>query len=385
MAEDGSEFSLKTIAASLLHRSNVGTGGVSPSIELSSTFARDENYELIGGFYSRYGGPTTEHLEQVLARLDGGAEALAFSSGLAAAAAFFDILKEGDHVAAPQIMYFGVRAWLQRVCDHRGVELSFYDQSRPEQVARALRPGKTRLLWVETPANPTWDVVDIEAAARAAHEAGALVVVDSTAAPPCTTRPLSLGADFTFHAATKYLNGHSDLTAGALIAREKNAITEELREIRSNSGGVLPPFEAWLLMRGIRTLFVRFAAISASAMSLARRLEAHPRVKRVIYPGLESHPGHMIAKRQMTGGFGGMMSVLVDGDEACARRVATLTRLFIPATSFGGVESLIEHRKSIEGPDSSVPGNMLRVSVGLEDAGDLIADFEQALEKAAKK
>lgn len=382
MDDEMPDASPATVAAKILHRANIGTGGVSPAIELSSTFARDENYELIGGFYSRYGGPNTEHVERVLARLDEGEAAFVFSSGLAASAAFLETVKAGEHVAAPEVMYFGVLAWLKRIAARRGFEVSLYDQTKPDALTRALRPGKTRFVWVETPANPTWDVVDIRAAADAAHKAGARLIVDSTSAPPCTTRPLTLGADYVFHAATKYLNGHSDLTAGALVAKKTDALWDEIREIRQNSGGVLGAFESWLLMRGVRTLFVRFAANSANAMKVARRLEENPRVLRVLYPGLESHPGQKIAARQMTGGFGGAMSILVDGDEAYARRVASITKLFTPATSFGGVESLIEHRKSIEGPASTVPPNLIRLAVGIEDVDDLIRDLEEALERA---
>jgi cystathionine gamma-synthase len=234
-------------------------------------------------------------------------------------------------------------------------------------------------VWIETPVNPTWDVIDIAAAAEAAHGAGAILAVDATAATPVLTRPLTLGADLAFHSATKYLNGHSDLTAGVLVTRAIDARWQEITSVRHLMGGVLGAFEAWLLLRGLRTLYLRVERASASALEIARHFEGHPKLAAVLYPGLESHPGHAVAKRQMTGGFGGMLSLLVDGDAAAARAVAARTRLFVPATSLGGVESLIEHRATIEGPHSVVPKNLLRLSIGIEDPADLIADLEQAL------
>jgi cystathionine gamma-synthase len=243
-----------------------------------------------------------------------------------------------------------------------------------------LRPGKTELVWVETPSNPTFEVVDIAEAARLAHAAGAILGVDGTCAPPCTTKALGLGADIVVHAATKFLNGHSDMTAGVVSVAAKDARFEDIHFIRKQQGAVLGAFEAWLLVRGMRTLFVRFERQSANALVLAAHFEAHPRIARVIYPGLPSHPAHMIAKKQMTGGFGGMLAMLVKGSAEDAKRVAGAVKVFYPATSLGGVESLIEHRKSVESPDSIVPPNLLRLSIGIEHVSDLIADLEQALE-----
>lgn len=372
-----------TRAAQALHFVDERTGAVTPPVDLAATYARDADYELRQGYiYSRYASPTTSHAEAVLASLEEAEETLLFASGMSAIAAVLETLESGDHIAAPEVMYMVARRWMERLAEKRGVALTLYDQSEPGALAAALRPGQTRILWVETPCNPTWDVTDIAAAAEAAHAAGARLVVDGTVAPPATTRALDLGADLVFHSATKYLNGHSDITGGVLSTRAKDAWWEEIRTVRGMLGGILAPFEAWLLIRGLRTLYLRYERASANALAIARHFEGDPRLSGVLYPGLPAHPGHAAAARQMDGGFGGMLSLLVAGDFADAKRVATRTRLFIPATSLGGVESLIEHRKSIEGPDSPCPDALLRLSVGIEDAADLIADLDQALAPA---
>jgi len=380
MAQKNDNWTRSTLAAQALHLINEATGAVVPGIEPASTFARGQDYEPRGGFnYARYTNPTTQATEKVLAALDVGMDALAFNAGMSAVVSLFETVRSGQHIVAPRVMYHGGQDWLRRLSETRGIELTLFDQTQEGALEEAIRPGKTAVLWIETPVNPTWDVIDIEKAAEAAHGAGAIMAVDSTVAPPCTTRALELGADIVFHSATKYLGGHSDLTAGALICAQDNALWDEIKQVRKLTGGILSPFDAWLLLRGMRTLFVRFERASENAMAIARALSDHPKVVQVLYPGLESHPGHEIAKKQMSGGFGGMMSILVDSDAEGAKRVATATRLFIPATSLGGVESLIEHRKSVEGPHSVVPPNLLRLSVGIEDKGDLIADLEQAL------
>lgn len=372
-----------TRAAQALRHIDPASGAVTPAIELSSTFARDADYAPRQSYiYARDGGPTVEQAEAVLADLDGAAGALVFGSGMAAFVALAETLRTGDHVAAPQAMYHGARAWLARLAERRGIETTFFDHTSPGGLDAALRPGRTRLVWIEAATNPTWDVIDVAAAAAAAHAAGALLGVDCTVAPPCTLRALELGADVAHHSGTKYLGGHSDLTAGVLSLARRDALWDELRLVRGMTGGVIAPFEAWLLIRGLRTLHLRYARASEGALAIARRLETHPGVARVLYPGLPGHPGHAIAARQMTGGFGGMLSILVAGDEAQARDVARFTEVFIPATSLGGVESLIEHRRAVEGPDSPTPANLLRLSVGIEDPADLIADLEQALERA---
>ncbi len=382
MTQNKNDWSPSTQAVQALHLIDDATGAVVPGIELASTFARGSDYEPVGDFnYARYDNPTTQATEKVLASLDGGADALAFNAGLAATVSVFETVRSGQHIAAPRVMYHGGQDWLRRISETRGIGLTFFDQTEDGALEDSIRPGETAILWIETPVNPTWDVIDIKKAAKAAHDAGAILAVDSTVAPPCTTRALELGADIVFHSATKYLGGHSDLTAGALICAEENELWDEIKQVRKLTGGILSPFDAWLLLRGMRTLFIRYERASENAMELAQTLSNHPKVERVLYPGLESHPGHEIARKQMRSGFGGMMSILVDGDAEAAKRVATATRLFIPATSLGGVESLIEHRKSVEGPHSIVPPNLLRLSVGIEDVKDLIADLDQALER----
>ena len=298
---------------------------------------------------------------------------------MAAVCAFFETVNSGEHVVAPRIMYHGAQDWLRRLSEKRGIGLTLFDASDPDALSAAVQPGKTSVLWIETPANPTWDVIDIAGAARIAHEAGAILAVDGTVSSPVTTRALEQGADIVFHSATKYLNGHSDVVAGILVSARDDERWQEIKRVRTLTGGILGPFESWLLLRGMRTLFLRFDKASESALKIARHFENHPRLQRVLYPGLASHPGHDIAKRQMTRGYGGMLSLLVDGDAAVTQRIAANCKLFVRATSLGGVESLIEHRASVEGPHSAVPKNLLRLSVGIENTDDLITDLEQAL------
>ncbi len=353
------------------------TGAVVPPIHPATTFARGPDYEPVGDFlYIRDSSPNVALVEDVARRLDGGAAALAFGSGLAAAAALFETVPPGRGVVVPAVMYHGTLALLRRMSATRGIGLTLFDPTDPDGVGSAVREGETDLVWIETPVNPTWDVIDIAAAARAAHEAGAVLAVDSTAAPPVTTRPLQLGADLVFHSATKYYNGHSDVGAGILVTAGADTRWEEVSAVRHLSGGVLGPFEAWLLLRGMRTLHLRYERASETALAIAMHLERHDGVEQVRYPGLPSQPAHDVAVRQMTGGFGGMLSIHVAGGEAAARRVATGTRIFVPATSLGGVESLIEHRYAIE---ESVAPNLLRLSVGIEAAADLVADLDRAL------
>jgi len=377
---DTPKVSPRSRVAQAGHFVDPSTGGIVPPLQPATTFARDDGYELLGDYsYSRHGSPGADRVEALAAELDEGAEARVFASGMAAIVALFETLESGQHVAAPTVMYYGAQEWLRRLSDKRGIGLTLFEAADPAALEAALRPGETAVVWIETPVNPTWDVIDIAAAADAAHRAGAVLAVDATAATPVLSRPLTLGADLVFHSATKYLNGHSDLTAGVLVARAVDARWREIAELRRMMGGVLGAFEAWLLLRGLRTLYLRVERASASALAVARHFAGHPKLEAVLYPGLENHPGHAVAKRQMTGGFGGMLSLLVDGDAAAARAVAARTRLFVPATSLGGVESLIEHRATIEGPHSVVPKNLLRLSIGIEDPADLIADLEQAL------
>jgi len=357
-------------------------GAIIPPLQFATTFARDENHELIGNYlYSRYGSPTVAQAEASLAELEGATAAQLYASGLAGIVAICESLRSGDHMVMPRIMYHGAQAWMKRIAERRNIGLDVFETDDLESLAKAVRKGKTRLVWAETIVNPTWDVLDIARAAEIAHEAGALLAVDSTCAPPVTTKPLDLGADIVFHSATKYLNGHSDLTGGVIAVREPNAIWEDVAQTRTLLGSVMAPFEAWLLMRGLRTVFVRFEAISRSAERIASVLESHPKIERVLYPGLASHPAHALAAEQMRNGFGGMMSILVKGGEAEARRFASHLQVFLPATSLGGVESLCEHRRTVEGPSSAVAPNLIRLSIGIEDPDDLIRDIDQALEQ----
>ncbi len=341
---------------------------------------RDSSYELMGDhIYSRYGSPNVDAVENLAAELDEGASALAFASGLSAVAALFETVDSGRHLAAPRVMYHGAQDWLRRISERRGIALTLFEDLSVDSIAGALRSGETDVVWVECPVNPTWDMVDIPAVSAAVHEAGGLLAVDATGAPPVTMRALGLGADYVFHSATKYFNGHTDLLAGILVTALADARWEEIGEVRKLSGGVLGAFEAWLLLRGMRTLHLRYERSSSNALTIARHLEGNPAIEAVLYPGLESHPHHEIACRQMTGGFGGMMSVLMTGGDEAARDLVQRVRLFQPATSLGGVESLIEHRYVVEGPDSVVPRNLVRLSVGIEDVADLIGDLDQAL------
>ena len=375
------KLSPATIAAQAAGQIDEETGAVIAPIHVASTYARDENYDLRGYMYSRYGTPTCGQAETVLARLEDAEAALLFNSGLSAGLAVLESLPPSAHIVVPENMYFGVLVWMQRQAKKGFLSISTYTPADIQSLNVAITPN-TALVWVETPTNPTWAVTDIAAVASIAKANDALLLVDSTTAPPCTTQALKLGADFVFHSATKYLNGHSDVTAGALCTNDLNDRWADIFEIRKLQGTALPGFESWLLMRGMRTLYVRWDKACENAMKIAKYFDDHPLVDRVQYPGLPSDPGHEVAKKQMTSGFGGMMSFLVKGSGETAKSVARFTDLFLPATSLGGVESLIEHRYTIEGPDFGVAENLLRLSIGIEDADDLIEDLEFALTRA---
>lgn len=378
---DTKPLSPSTVLAQAGHFVDQVTGAITPPIHSSTTFARDSHYELLGDYgYSRDQNPTYDQVERLAAELDQGAEAKVFASGMAAIAAVFETVNTGEHIVAPEIMYHVAQDWLRRIAEKRGIGLSFFDTTDPAALQRAIKPGETAIVWIETPVNPTWDVIDIGDAATVAHEAGAILGVDCTVSPPITTRALGFGADIVFHSATKYLNGHSDVTAGILVTRQCDDRWDEIKFVRKHVGGVLGAFESWLLLRGMRTLAIRFEKASSNALEIAQHFEKHPKLDAVLYPGLSSHPGHRIAQRQMTGGFGGMMSLCVKGGAERAKRLATRLNLFVSATSLGGVESLVEHRATVEGPLSKVQPNLLRLSVGIEDSQDLIADLEQALD-----
>ena len=353
-------------------------GGLSPPIQLSTTFERGADGGYPRGYsYIRAGNPNRTQLEACLATLEGGATALAFSSGAAAASAVFQALKPGDQVVCTQDAYHGVLRILREIMQPWQLKLSLVDASDLEAVRRAVTRD-TRLIWVESPTNPLLKITDLAAVAEIAHAAGALAVCDNTFATPVLQNPLQHGVDVAMHSTTKYLGGHSDVMGGALVLRENGPLAERLRFLQSTGGAVPAPFDSWLLLRGAATLHLRVRAQSANALTLARHLAAHPAVEQVFYPGLESHPGHALAARQMSA-FGGVLSFTHRGGEAAALRAAARVKLFVRATSLGGVESFIEHRASVEGPETRTPRHLLRLSTGVEHAADLISDLDQAL------
>lgn len=377
---DPKQFKPASVTAQALGWVDDKTRAVTPALHPSTTYVRDpDNQYRSGRGYIRADNPSFDQAEALLNHLEQGAGAMLFSSGMAAATAVFLSLKPGDHVVAPRVMYWGLRSWLQGFATEWGLKIELVDTTDQAVLARAIQPGRTKLVWIETPANPTWVVTDIAATAHLAHQAGARLAVDSTVATPVLTRPLTLGADIVMHAATKYLNGHSDVIAGALVTARDDDQWKRLKAIRHDMGATLGTFEAWLLLRGMRTLFVRVAAASQGAQRIAEHFSRHPKISQVLYPGLPSAQGHAVAAREMSGGFGGMLSLRVKAGEAAAIATAARVQLWKRATSLGGVESLIEHRASVEGPTSPVPPDLLRLSVGLEDPADLIADLEQAL------
>lgn len=360
--------------------------GVIPGIFPSTTYERSaDNSYPNGKIYTRDHNPNYEQPEQVLAALEKGQEAMLFSSGMSASVSVFMALKPGDHAIIPKVIYWSFRNWLLNFAKDWGIETTFVDNGDIQAVKDAVRPGKTKLLWLETPANPTWEIEDIAAWAAIAKTCGARLAVDNTIATPLLCNPLELGADIVMHSATKYLNGHSDVLAGALVCKTKDDHWEKIRGIRASGGAVLGPFEAWLLMRGMRTLAVRVKQSSANALAFAEQLEAHPLVEEVLYPGLASFRGHQLAKQQMHGGFGGMLSIRIKGGEQAAITVAANLKLIKRATSLGGVESLVEHRASVEGAGTPCPDDLLRLSIGIENVDDLIADVQQALAQLASR
>jgi len=379
-----------SIAAQALGWVDDTTKALAPPIHTSTTFIRDpDNQFRSGRIYARDNNPTFDQAEAVLTALEGGHASLVFASGMAAATTVFQALAPGDHVLAPRVMYWSLRNWLLNFATHWGLRVEFIDMSDADAVRGAVQPGRTKLVWIESPANPLWTITDIAVTCEIAHAAGAMVAVDSTAATPVLTRPLEWGADIVMHSATKYLNGHSDLIAGTLTTGEDSALWHRVRPLRAQLGSVLGTFEAWLLTRGMRTLFPRVRTACASAQAIAEHFARHPRVLEVLYPGLPAFPGHAIAAKQMRGGFGGMLSIRVRGSddgtvsgETAAIATAANVELWKRATSLGGVESLVEHRASVEGAGTPVPADLLRLSVGIEDTGDLIADFESALQRA---
>jgi cystathionine gamma-synthase len=357
------------------------TGAVTPPICLSTTFERSPEGEYpLGYIYSRDNNPNRRALEECLADLEGGTQALSFSSGLAVATAVVQGLEAGSHIVAPDDVYWGFRKVVGGVFERWPVEASYVDMTNLEAVCAAMRPH-TRLIWVETPSNPLMKVTDLAAIARLAQAAPARVmtVCDGTFATPVLQRPLELGIDMVAHSTTKYIGGHSDVIGGALITGRSNELFDRARLSQKYGGSVPSPFDCWLTLRGLDTFPYRVRAQSENGMRVARFLEAHPAVETVHYPGLASHPGHVIAARQMSA-FGGMLSFQVRGGRDRAMGVVARCKLFIRATSLGGAHSLVEHRASVEGPDSKTPQNLIRLSIGLEHVDDLTADLAQALE-----
>jgi cystathionine gamma-synthase len=373
---------IETLAVHAGAQVDPATGAVAPAIYPSTTFEREADGSFPHGhIYSRSSAPNRSALEASLTALEGGAAAVAFASASAATTAVFQSLAPGDHVVAPMDAYFGTGKLLRDVFAGWGLESTFVDMTDLGAVEAAMRQT-TKLVWAESPSNPLWKVADLARLGAIAKMAGARFVVDNTTATPVLQSPFKHGADGILHATTKYLGGHTDVLGGILVVRERGPWLDRLRLLQTSGGAVPSPFDCWLVLRGIRTLPYRVRAQSAHALQVATFLASHPRVEAVHYPGLASHPGHDVARRQMSS-FGGMLSVQVGGGADAAMAVAAKVRLFTRATSFGGTESLLEHRASIEGPGSTTPSNLLRVSIGLEHPDDLIADLAQALGGAA--
>ncbi|WP_370228649.1 PLP-dependent aspartate aminotransferase family protein [Cognatishimia sp.] len=355
------------------------TGGVVMPIQPSTTYRRGEDYAPLNAdnVYIRPHNEPVRAAEGIIADLEGAQDALLFPAGMAAIAAAFRWLPTGARAVVQSGIYWGTTKWLRGFCDRRGIDLVEVDASDAAALATAIG-AKVDLVFIETPSNPWLKTADIAQAAELTHAAGGLLVVDSTAASPLLTRPIDFGADFVMHSATKVMNGHSDVLGGVLSAARDSAVWQAIKDDRAETGAVMGPFEAWLLVRGLRTLPLRIERMCQNAQAVADYLVDHPQISDVYYPGLASHAGHDTAARQMSGGYGYVLSALVKGSEADALRVTGRLNLFLRATSIGGVESLVEHRHTIE-PHTGIPETLLRLSVGIEDAGDLIDDLAQAL------
>ena len=379
------DLSISTKIAQALHFSDPETGSVVPSIDHSATYSRDENYEPRQAYwYRRDGNKTTQLAEEIISELENANASLLFSSGMSACTAVLEMLPAEAHIAVPRVMYHGVLGQIQNFASKNRIRVDYYEAGDLASMESIIKNGVTQLVWVETPNNPNWEVTDISSASELAHKAGAKLIVDATATPPTMTKSLDLGADISFHSATKYLNGHSDISAGALSFNQQSSMYENLFTIRKLHGTVLNSQDAFLLIRGLRTLFLRVEKNSQNAMLLAKHFNNHEFIEKVLYPGLETHPNHQIAKHQTNGQFGGMLSIIVKGSQTEAINVVRNCKVFYPATSLGGVESLIEHRKTVSGDDFPVHENLIRISAGIEDPVDLINDLEQALNTVFK-
>ena len=370
---------LNTRCVHAAHSPDTAVGSIAEPIYLSTTFERDADGEYPRGYrYSREGTPNRTALEGCVAALEGGVGAVAFASGLAANMAVLELLRAGERLVAPREIYYGTLKQFYELTRTRGAALEVIDFLDPAAIEHAIAGG-ARLVWNETPTNPLLNVTDLKRVVALAHAAGALAVCDNTFATPVCQRPFDLGVDIVIHSATKYLGGHSDVLGGIAVVRDDAALLERLRAWQSMAGSPLAPFDCWLLRRSIATLALRVRAQCRGALEVAQFLAGHRAVERVFYPGLASHPAHALAAAQMPGGFGAMLSVCITGGAEAAMRTASRTRLFTRATSLGGVESLIEHRASIEGPGSKTPQNLLRLSIGIEEPADLVEDLAQAL------
>lgn len=376
-----SDLSPATIAAHAAGATDATMAGVVPAVHFSTTFTRDEDYAALspGNFYLRMQNENVRVAERLLSALEHAAETLLFPSGMAAIAAVFRTVPNGASVLVQSQIYWGTTEWIRAFCARREITLHEVDASDAGALTAAVEAHRPTLIWVETPSNPWLRITDIASVKTAAKTVGATLVVDSTAATPVLSQPLALGADIVMHSATKGINGHSDVLAGALaVADEATQIWTQIRDDRNMAGAVLGPMEAWLLTRGMRTLPLRMRQMSANALALAEYLSDHPQVETVLYPGLPDHPGHALAQRQMSGGFGCLLSFVVKGGAEAALRATGRLQLFHRATSLGGVESLVEHRHTIE-PHTGIPEGLLRLSIGIEDVADLRADLAQAL------
>jgi cystathionine gamma-synthase len=370
---------IETLAIHAGRGPDPSTGAVREPIQLSTTFERAADGSFPHGYtYTRAGNPNRSTLETAVAALEGGDEAVAFASGSAASLAVFSLGAPAGRIVCSASCYHGTAKQLREILPRWGVRTEFVDTSDLDAVKRALAGGAS-LLWIETPTNPLLQVADIAALAALAHDHGALLCCDNTFASPILQQPLSLGADLVMHSTTKYLGGHSDVLGGIVVTRSSVNALPALRDFQSTAGGVPSPFDCWLVMRSLATLPLRVRQQSANALAVARFLAGHARVEQVFYPGLPQHPGHAIAARQMHGGFGGVLSFTVPGGAQEALGVVARARLFTRATSLGGVESLVEHRASIEGPHSTTPPNLIRLSIGLEHPDDLVGDLDAAL------
>jgi cystathionine gamma-synthase len=377
MVPDATPFSPETQAIHSGRDIDPATGALTPPIHLSTTFERDGDGSYPHGYvYGRSGNPNRDALETALTTLEKGTETATFASGSAATFSLLQALRPGDHVIAPQSVYFGVQQMLSQIFTPWGLSHTLVDTTDVEAVADALRPN-TRLVLIETPSNPQLAVTDIQAIADLTHQANAYLACDNTIASPVLQTPLTHGADFVIHATTKYLAGHGDVIGGAVVTREVNPLFEQLRLIQTIGGTVPSPFDCWLTLRGLQTLPLRVRAQAQAAQTVAEWLAQHPAIERVLYPGLVDHPGYAIAQKQMTG-YGGLLSLLVKGDQERAMAVAAKTRLIARATSFGSPHSTIEHRASIEKGTTTAP-NLLRLSIGLEAVEDIMADLDRAL------